>query len=162
MTSFDKIMVAIDFSNYTEPIFRFAADLARRLEAGLMVASIINERDLNAVSSIVSMGYEVDGNHYVEGVSQQRRAKLQELIRKVQMDPQEVEIILKVGHPVRELLRIIVEKDVDMVVMGVKGRSDLREVLVGSAAEKVFRRSPVTVVSYRDPKQAERLRKRIH
>ncbi len=161
MASFNKIMVAIDFSDYTDPIFEFAADLARSLGSDLMVASIINERDLNAVSSIVSMGYEVDGDHYVEGVSKQRRAKLQDLARKAQMDPQSVEIILRVGHPVRELLKIIVEKKVDMVVMGVKGRSDLREVLVGSAAEKVFRRSPVTVVSYRDPKHAERLRKRI-
>ncbi len=162
MASFEKIMVAIDFSDYTEPIFNFGADLARRLGASLMVASIINERDLNAVSSIVSMGYDVDGDHYVKGVSQQRQDALQELVRKAGIDSGEIKIILKVGHPVRELLKIIVAEKVDMVVMGIKGRGDLREVLIGSAAEKVFRRSPVTVVSYRDPRQAERLRKRIH
>ncbi len=161
MDSFNNILVAIDFSEYAGPIFQYAVALSKRLEANLIVASIINERDVSAVSSIVSLGYEVDGDHYVEGVRKQRQEMLKELALESKIDLQEIKIILKVGHPVRELLKTIVEEKADMVVMGVKGRSDIKEVLVGSAAEKVFRRSPVTVVSFRDPKQAERLRKRI-
>ena len=33
--------------------------------------------------------------------------------------------------------------------------------IVGSVAEKVFRRSPINIVSYRDPSIANRLTKRI-
>jgi nucleotide-binding universal stress UspA family protein len=45
--------------------------------------------------------------------------------------------------------------------MGVKGSTDLEQIFIGSVAEKLFRRSPVTVISYRDEKSAQRLRKRI-
>jgi nucleotide-binding universal stress UspA family protein len=48
-----------------------------------------------------------------------------------------------------------------MVIMGVKGRTDLESIFVGSVAEKIFRRCPVTVVSYRDEKTSKRLAERI-
>jgi len=73
-----------------------------------------------------------------------------------------IHTIFKVGNPVDELLKVAVEEKADMIVMGTKGRTDLAHVLVGSVAEKVFRRSPVPVVSYRDKKTAERMRQRIH
>ena len=60
-----------------------------------------------------------------------------------------IKVILKVGHPFEELLRITKEEKVDMVVMGAKGRSNIEHMLVGSVAEKMFRHSPVTVASYR-------------
>jgi nucleotide-binding universal stress UspA family protein len=66
-----------------------------------------------------------------------------------------------VGNPVEELLKITVEENVDMVVMGIKGRTDLEYIFAGSVAEKIFERSPVPIVSYRDEKNAAQLRKRI-
>jgi nucleotide-binding universal stress UspA family protein len=45
--------------------------------------------------------------------------------------------------------------------MGVKGKSEIIHAFTGSVAEKLFRRSPITIVSYRDETIAARLRKRI-
>jgi nucleotide-binding universal stress UspA family protein len=66
-----------------------------------------------------------------------------------------------VGHPVEELRKIAFKENVDLIVMGIKGRSDREQMLVGSVAEKVFRRSPIPILSYRDIKNAERLKKHI-
>ena len=66
-----------------------------------------------------------------------------------------------VGNPIEELLKAILDQDIDVVVMGPKGRTDLEHILVGSVAEKIFRRSPATIISYREEKVAERLRRRI-
>ncbi len=65
------------------------------------------------------------------------------------------------GNPIDELLKLVLEESIDVVVMGPKGRTDLEHVLVGSVAEKIFRRSPATVISYRDETVAERYRNRI-
>jgi nucleotide-binding universal stress UspA family protein len=131
------------------------------MNADLVVASIINQRDVSAVRRIVDMGYEVDGDHYVGDIKKEREETLAKLISDCGFPPDSVKTVIEVGNPVDQLLKIIVSEAVDMVLMGVKGRSDLEHVFIGSVADKLFRRSPVTVVSYRDDLAAERLKKRI-
>lgn len=162
MEEISNILVAIGFTRYSEGILRYAVGLARRFDARLVVGSVINSRDVQAVGRIASMGYDVDGEHYVEAVKTERRQVLQRYLDGIPEAPDTVRAIFRVGDPSDELLKMIVREEIDLVVMGVKGRSDLERVLVGSVAERLFRRSPVTVVSYRDPESAQRMRKRIH
>jgi nucleotide-binding universal stress UspA family protein len=70
-------------------------------------------------------------------------------------------MVFQIGNPIDELLKLILAEDIDVIVMGPKGRTDLEHILVGSVAEKIFRRSPATIISYRGDKVAERLKKRI-
>jgi nucleotide-binding universal stress UspA family protein len=161
MDKMKRIMVAVGFSEYAEGLLTFAARFAEDLGAELIVVNIINSRDVEAVGTIVAMGYDVDSEHYVTGIKEERQQTLNQILKKISYPPEKVRCILKVGHPVEELLRIALEENVDLIVMGIKGRTDLRQVLVGSVAEKVFRRTPVPILSYRDEKNAERLRKQI-
>lgn len=161
MANINKLLVAVAFSPYTEGIFDYATQLAARLNADLVVASIINERDVSAVRRVADMGYEVDGEHYVGDVKKERRENLEKMVSDGGFAPERISTVIRVGNPVDELLKIIVSEEIDMVVMGMKGRTDLEHAFVGSVAEKLFRRSPVAVVSYRDEKTAGRLLKRI-
>lgn len=161
MADFNKLLVAVAFSPYTEGIFRYAARLADRLNAEMVVASIINERDVAAVRRIADMGYDVDGEHYVGDIQKERLDTINKLVEDCGLARERMRTIIKVGNPVNELLKIIVSEEIDLVIMGVRGRTNLEHVLVGSVAEKIFRRSPVTVVSFRDDQVAERLRKRV-
>jgi nucleotide-binding universal stress UspA family protein len=161
MDNVKKIMVALAFTSYSEGLFNYAAQIAKLLNAELIIASIINSRDISAVRMVASMGYEVDAEHYVDGVKAERREMLEHFMEKSSFDRKKIRTIFKVGNPTDELLKLIVKENIDMIVMGVKGRSDIEHVLVGSVAEKLFRRSPVPVISFRDEKSAERLRKKI-
>jgi nucleotide-binding universal stress UspA family protein len=161
MADMNKLLVAVAFSSYTEGIFRYAAALSNRLNADLMAVSVINERDVSAVRRIADMGYEVDGEHYVGDIQKERRSKMDQLCKDCGVAPERITMMIRVGNPADELLKIIANENIDMVVMGVKGRTNLEYAFTGSVAEKIFRRSPVTVVSYRDEEMAKRLRKRI-
>jgi len=156
-----KILVTLDFSEYAKETFNYSAKLAKIFGAEIIVANIINLRDVSAVASVAAMGYGVDSEKYVRDIKNERIRVFQEIIADSIFSNDEPKLIFKVGHPVYDLLKIIVNEKVNMVVMGLKGRTDSESVLVGSVAEKIFRRCPVTVVSYRDEKSCKKLTERI-
>ena len=161
MKNVQKVLVALAFSEYAQGTFEFAADFAQCSSAELIVVSVINERDVESVRMISAMGYEVDGEHYVDSIKEERERILKDITASSDLPRDRVRTVFLVGNPLDELLKLIVEEKVDVVVMGPKGRTDLEHVLVGSVAEKIFRRSPATVISYRDKTVAERYKKRI-
>jgi nucleotide-binding universal stress UspA family protein len=156
-----RIMVAVGFTEYSEELLGYAAGIADSIGAEMIVVNIINSRDVEAVGAVAAMGYEVDSEHYVSGVKEERRQALEQMLKKISFPAGKIRSVFNVGHPVEELLKIAVIENVDLIVMGIKGRSDLEHMLVGSVAEKVFRRSPIPILSYRDTKSAERLKKHI-
>jgi nucleotide-binding universal stress UspA family protein len=161
MDDVKKIMLPITLRPDSEGLFKYAARIAGLLNAELIVASIINTRDIAAIGMVTSMGYHVDSEHYVEGVKGERKERLEQFLSGSSFNRKNIRTIIKVGNPVDELLKLIVKEDIDLIVMGVKGRTDLEHVFVGSVAEKLFRRSPVPIISYRDEKSSLRLRKKI-
>jgi nucleotide-binding universal stress UspA family protein len=161
MGEIKKTLVALGFSEYAKGTFNYSAKLAKNFGAELIVANIINSRDVSAVASVSAMGYGVDADKYVKDIVDERRRVFKEILNDSIFANENPRLIFKVGHPLYDLLKIIVNEKVDMVIMGVKGRTDLESIFVGSVAEKIFRRCPVTVVSYRDEKTSKKLEERI-
>ena len=163
MSDIKKIMVPLAFSPYSEGIVQYAVSLAKSLNVEKIVfVNVIDQRDVDAVERITSFGYEVDGDHYVEEIEKERIAKLESMLDKVDFPDDRMKFIITVGKPAEKLLKYAVKEDVDMIVMGVKAKGEILHAFTGSVAEKLFRRSPVTIVSFREEKIAEGLRKHIH
>ncbi|MFT5702278.1 MAG: nucleotide-binding universal stress UspA family protein [Desulforhopalus sp.] len=155
-----KILVPIAFSKYSKGILNYAADLATCTGAELIVANVINERNLEAVDKITSYGYKVDVEHYVETIKKERLEVLGTLLEKLSLPDDKVTYTFCIGDPTHELLKLVVDRNIDMVVMGVKSK-DIRHIFTGSVAEKMFRKSPVTIVSYRGEDISSRLRRQF-
>ena len=155
-----KIMVPIAFSPYSRGILDYAADMAEAFGAELLIVNVINDRDLEAVNKITSFGYKVDSDHYLETIKKERREGIAEMAEHLSLPDDRVTFSFLIGDPSDELLRCVVESDVDLVVMGIKNR-DIKHMFAGSVAERLFRRCPVPVVSYRGNDIAQRLRRRV-
>lgn len=154
-----KILVPIAFSDYSESILDYAQRLAKPHGAKLLIVNVISEKSLEAVEKISSHGYKIDGDKYVATIQKERTALLEEIVEKLGMDDDAYDYRLLAGDPATELLRLILDEEIDLVVMGTKTR-ELRHIFTGSVAERLFRRCPVPILSYRGGDVAKQLHRR--
>ncbi len=157
----NKILVPVAFSKYSQNIVNYAADIAGPLDAELHIVNIINARDLDAVSKISSFGYNVDSDEYIEIVKKDHDVQIRKMTENLPISQDKMVFYYVVGDPTTELLRYVVEKKMDLVVMGIKTK-DIRHLFAGSVAERIFRRCPVPILSYRGDDIAERFEKRVY
>lgn len=162
METINKIMVPVAFSSHTIDLINYAVNLAKPFGAELLLVNIINERDIETLGRIRSYGYKVDEEQYIKEIETERLKDLNELLENVEFPDDRIQIVFKVGHPPDALMKLAVEEEVDMIVMGIRDKTDFLHTLTGAVADKVFRRSPVTIVSYRDEKNADHLSRRLH
>jgi nucleotide-binding universal stress UspA family protein len=155
-----KILVPIAFSKYSQGILDYAAGIAASFEAELLMVNVINERDLEAVNKIASFGYKVDVEHYLKTIKNERREELKELTAEMTLPDDQVSFSFRIGDPTNELLKLVIDKNVDIVIMGIKTH-DIRHIFAGSVAERMFRKCPVPIVSYRSGELSERLREKF-
>lgn len=156
-----KIMVPLAFSKYSRGILDYAADIAEPLGAELEVVNVISDRDIEAINKITEFGYKVDSDKYLDTIKKERRESITAMADHLTLPDDKVSFTFLIGDPSEEMLRFVVEADIDLVVMGIKSR-DLKHMFAGSVAERLFRRCPVPILSYRGDDIAERLRKRVY
>lgn len=87
-----------------------------------------------------------------EAVAEQERdqvvARAEELLRDMTLDGEDAakpRVVVQGGRPTEVLLKAAREQEADLVVIGAGERTALDRVLLGSAAERVVRESPVPV-----------------
>ncbi|MBC2703185.1 universal stress protein [Desulfobacula sp.] len=156
MSKIKKILACVDLSQYSLMTLEYAVDLAKGSQAQIIIFNVINQRDINGIDMVGSYfsSYFSDGinvEDYVKEVKKERSGKMKALIKENFFDEKSMmSIKVDTGIPFECILKEIETEDINLVVMANQGRGNVSRVLFGGTAEKVFRHSPVSVVSVRD------------
>lgn len=143
------IMAAIDFSEASKEVLRFAAELAEQNQAPLLIFHAAHE-------PAGEPGYYARrlGASYPIALDLAAKILLKSLVEEMQAQHPEL-MQLKMartlvidGLPAQRIPEVARIEDAALVVLGSHGRTGLDHLVLGSVAEQVTRRSdrPVTVV----------------
>jgi len=143
-------MVAVDFSDYSLAAAEYAAKLAKDLKSKLLFTHVYNKRDVDMINMDATRIPEFSVKAYVDEQVEERKAQLHDLAKKLIQVNLVAETHVRVGVPYEALLHEIKEKGPDLLVMGAKGRSNVMDMILGSCAQKMFRHSPIPLLSIRD------------
>lgn len=149
-----KIMACVDFSDYTRMVLEYAVELAMDSKAEILIYNVINQRDVSMVGAVSKYAPDkISVQGYVDGLIKDRQQMIDNMINTHFMDEKpRMHFQIDVGIPYEEILKKIDTEAIDLVVMANLGRGNIERMFFGSAAEKVFRHSPVPVVSVRNNK----------
>ena len=152
-----KILVAYDFSKQADKAMDVGVDLAMRIDAEVVLVTVVNPRDVEAIEQAVNRSHLVAVGAHPEKQARQfleeRIEQLKDRIAHLPTPHPRIRPLVRTGLPHEELMAEAAKAD--LVVMGARGKkSALREALVGSTAEKLFHLCPVPVLSVRLRKEA--------
>jgi len=152
MIRLNKILACVDLSDYSKKTMEYTVVLARAMMAEIIVLNVINSRELEAVKLAAShYPHEINFDAYVERTKADRFRRVQELISDdFSPDRKKIITLVEIGIPFRKILEVVDREKIDLIVQGNKGRGNAVGTLFGSHAEKVFRHSPVPVMSIRN------------
>lgn len=145
--SFNKILVPIDFSDYSKSSLRYAVNFAKQFNAGIVliyvVEPIIYPPDFSMGQiAIPTTGLELD---------KRAREELEKLAQTEIPSGVEKSTIVKTGKPFYEIIDTAKEIDADLIIISTHGHSGVEHILFGSTAEKVIRKAPCPVLTLREP-----------
>jgi nucleotide-binding universal stress UspA family protein len=127
-------MVPVDFSEPSKKAVNYGLSLASEFESRLLLAHIAP---------------------FDSGLYDKAKAQLLQLIPADLRERLDFEIVVKAGDIREELLATVEEKEIDLVVMGSRGRSYFERMLLGSVTERLLRKLhvPILTVSHLDPER---------
>jgi nucleotide-binding universal stress UspA family protein len=160
MKEIKRVMACIDLSDYSTMTIEYTLAVVKELKTEVLLFNVINSRDidyLKTASPHFSEGFNAE--KYIERVKAERQHAIQKMIEKHFLkDKAQMDILIHVGVPFDAILKAIITEQVDLVVIASKGKSNLIGTLFGSNAERVFRHSPVPVLSVRSRERFGRKR----
>ena len=137
-----KILVAVDGSKNSLSAAKYAAKLAASLKdkSHLTLISVHDDTALKHLKKYVPKDTVSD---YLRGLSEKDIASAQKLLDKLGVAHDRV---IHFGHPAEQIKAVSETGKFDLIVMGSKGRSSIKDLVVGSVAHKLLAIAKVPVL----------------
>jgi len=134
-----NILFATDFSPCSNAALPYALAVARRYGGTLHAAHVLpTEAELVLMSPESWPSVAEDDGKRIQPYLDQLEQELQAIPHSV-LTPR--------GRVAKAIARIIEEREIDLLVLGTRGRAGVSKLLIGSVAEEVFRRAACPVLS---------------
>jgi len=135
----ERILVPVDGSAGANKAAQFAGRLAREMGAAVTLVHVYDMPTAAALGLRSLDGHEFEHirDEVARGSFAAASASLGDVAR--------VETHVAIGHPAHEICTFAARAKPDMIVMGTRGMSEMKSLLLGSVSEQVLRHAPCPV-----------------
>ena len=136
---FSRILVAVDNSDYAMKAFEYAIQLARAVNAKVFVVHVVqNPAMTDALVSVSELktSFKKQGSKLLTSLSSTAEAKFGIT----------VETILEEGDPPKVILDTAKKFSANIIVIGSRGLSQIKELLLGSVSHSVTKHADIQVL----------------
>jgi nucleotide-binding universal stress UspA family protein len=144
-----KILVPTDFSPCARIATDVAVDMAKRLNAEIILLHVIDQPTSSSFNVEGEVNYDGDWEDklFTLKMIQKSKGQLAEVAEHIERSGIIVKQELRLGNPFHGIHTLVAEHRVDLVIMGTEGHSRLERMIIGSNTEKVIRHSHCPVLT---------------
>jgi universal stress protein A len=144
-----RILAPVDFSSFSHRALQYAVSFARRFEAKLLVVHVVEAFPIDYILGIKA------AKEANEWQLRQARGHLQDISSEFEDAAVVTEGLVKFGKPFQEIVKVAMERDVDLIIIATHGYTGLKHIQLGSTAEMVVRYAPCPVLVLPNPGRTE-------
>lgn len=147
MYQIKKILVPIDFSDYSKSALRYSLEFSKTFNAELILVYVVEPQVYPAdftMGQVAVPPIEAD-------MTKIAKNELNELANSEIGEEAITKTVIKMGQPFIEINSTATEYDVDLIIIATHGHTGVEHLLFGSTAEKVVRKAPCPVLTLREP-----------
>lgn len=140
---YQNILVAVDGSDESEKAFKKAVNVAKRNDANLVLAHIIDTRAFQSISS-----FDDELANQATTMAKQTLAELTTLAKNLGVE--KITQVVKYGAPKTILAKDLPsEYQIDLIMVGATGLNAVERLLIGSVSEYIIRHAHCDVLVVR-------------
>lgn len=138
-TNYKNIAVAIDFSEQSKKAFEQAIEVANNNKGNLYLVNVVDTKSFGSVSA-----YDLEYAGKLKEENLQKINKLKNIA--LEAGVAKVEVKVEEGSPTEILTQL---PDVNLLICGATGVSEIEKMMIGSVAEGIVRRAKNDVLIVR-------------
>lgn len=161
---FHNILVGIDRSDLSQHVFDEALALAKAASASLILVNVLSPEDEASPSTPMISEYDLYPGALSRSVAEiyqelwqnyagRELEMLRSLTKKAIAEGVETTFRQGFGSPNHVICELAQDLDVDLIVVGRRGRSGLNELFLGSVSNYVLHHAPCSVLTIHQPTQ---------
>ena len=142
METIERIIVAVDFSKHADQALEVAVEFAKQFGAELHLVHALDVR-----IPVVTPYEVVIPTAFIEQARGAVASKLDVLVQKVATEGLTATPHLSEAPAASAIVELAEKLGADLIVMGTRGHTGLKHVLLGSVAERTLRHAPCSVLT---------------
>lgn len=147
ITTMKRILVPMDFSECANYALEFACDIAVKNNAKLLIIHSVEHPIGGSIDPTGASVFQPFDDDLLDILLKRGRTRLEEVVSSISIPIDKITQLVEIGHPSDLIIDKIREYSIDLVIMGTHGASGIKEMFVGSNAEKIVRRATCPVIT---------------